>query len=104
MRIISRATLKRFWRKPSYNDSEQPIKEWYQEASRADWKTPNDVKAQFGNVSVIGNNRLVFNIAGNKYRLIVAANYKYRCLYVCFIGTHKQYDNINAEEVWSNVY
>ncbi|OGJ92076.1 MAG: addiction module toxin RelE [Candidatus Raymondbacteria bacterium RifOxyA12_full_50_37] len=104
MRIISRSTLKAFWEKPEYKDSEQPLKEWYQEASKADWSTPNEVKAQFGSVSVIGNQRLVFNIAGNKYRLIVAAKYAFRCLYVCFIGTHKQYDKINAEEVWSNEY
>jgi mRNA interferase HigB len=104
MRIISKATLKRFWQKESNKDSEQAIKEWHQEALKANWKSPNDVKAQFGNVSVIGNKRLVFNIAGNKYRLIVSANYKYKCLYVCFIGTHKQYDKINAGEVWTNEY
>lgn len=102
MRIIAKSTLKAFWQKQSYKDSEQPLKEWFQVASRADWKNPNEVKMQFGNVSIICNRRLVFNIAGNKYRLIVAANFKYRCLYICFIGTHKQYDGINAEEVWSD--
>jgi len=104
MRIISRSTLKAFWENAKYRDSEQPLKEWYREASKANWSTPNEVKEQFGNVSIIGNQRLVFNIAGNKYRLVVAAKYKFRCLYVCFIGTHKQYDKINAEEVWSNEY
>jgi mRNA interferase HigB len=102
MRIVAKSTLKEFWQKEPYKDSEQPLKEWFQEASKADWKSPNEVKAQFGNASVIGNKRLVFNIAGNKYRLIVSANFKYRCLYICFIGTHKQYDKINAEEVWTN--
>lgn len=102
MRIIAKSTLKAFWQNPVYKDSEQPLKAWHQEASKADWNTPNEVKALFGNVSVIGNNRLVFNIAGNKYRLIVSAHFKYKCMYICFIGTHKQYDEINAEEVWTN--
>ncbi|HAJ79689.1 MAG TPA: addiction module toxin RelE [Fibrobacteres bacterium] len=102
MRIIAKSTLKTFWIKSAFRDSEQPLKVWYQEASKADWKSPNEVKAQFGNVSIIGNKRMVFNIAGNKYRLIVSVNFKYRCMYVCFVGTHKQYDKINAEEVWSN--
>jgi mRNA interferase HigB len=102
MRIIAKSTLKAFWNKAAYKDAEQPLKEWFQEASKADWKTPNEVKAQYGNVSIIGNHRLVFNIAGNKYRLIVAINFKFRSLYICFIGTHRQYDKINALEVWSN--
>jgi mRNA interferase HigB len=100
MRIIAKATLKAFWCKPYYRDAEQPLKAWYEEAAKADWSSPNDVKSQFKSVSVIGNNRLVFNIAGNKYRLIVAVNYAYRCMYICFVGTHKQYDKINAEEIW----
>jgi mRNA interferase HigB len=102
MRIIAKSTLVKFWKNKAHKDSEQPLKEWYQEASKADWKSPNEVKAQFGSVSVIGNKRLVFNIAGNKYRLIVSVNFKYRCMYICFLGTHKQYDEINAEEVWTN--
>jgi len=102
MRIIAKSTIKSFWQKRSYKDSEQPLKEWFQEASRANWKNPNEVKAQFGNVSIIGKNRLVFIVAGNKYRLIVSANFKYKCFYICFVGTHKQYDGIKAEEVWSN--
>jgi mRNA interferase HigB len=102
MRIIAKSTLKNIWQKQAYKDSEQPLKEWFQEVSKATRKSPNEVKAQFGSVSVIGNKRLVFNIAGNKYRLVVSVNYKYKCIYICFIGTHKHYDAINAEEVWSN--
>jgi mRNA interferase HigB len=68
-------------------------------AKRADWATPRDIKRQFGNASIIGNNRVVFNIAGNKYRLIVQFNYAYRVGYVRFVGTHKQYDRVNAEEI-----
>jgi len=104
MRVIAVATLRRFWRKPAYHDAEQPLKEWYREAVKADWASPNDVKAHYGNVCVLKNNRLVFNIAGNKYRLIVAVNYKYRIMYVCFIGTHRQYDGVDAGEVWGNEY
>lgn len=84
MRIIAKSALVKFWQKQAYRDSEQPLKEWYQEASKADWKSPNEVKSQFGNVSVVGKKRLVFNIAGNKYRLIVSVNFKYRCMYVFF--------------------
>ena len=99
MRIISRKTLRDFWEQPKYKDAEQPLKSWFKIASEADWATPADIKEQFGNASFIGNNRVVFNIGGNKYRLIVAVNYLYRIMYIRFVGTHKQYDAINAEEI-----
>lgn len=99
MRIISRKTLRDFWEQPSHADAEQPLKSWFKIASEADWATPADIKGQFGNASFIGNNRVVFNIGGNKYRLIVAVNYPYRIMYVRFVGTHKQYDAIDAEEI-----
>jgi len=100
MRVIAKATLRNFWGQPAYHDAEQPLKAWHEEASKADWRTPQEAKAQFRNASILGNNRLVFNIGGNKYRLVVAVNFKYRCIYVCFIGTHAQYDAIDAEKVW----
>jgi len=99
MRIISRKMLRDFWEQPKYADSEQPLKSWFRIASEADWATPPDVKEQFGNSSIIGNSRIVFNIAGNKYRLVVAVNYQYQIMYVRFVGTHKQYDAINVEEI-----
>jgi mRNA interferase HigB len=97
VRIIAVSTLRNFWEINA--DAEQPIKAWYQEARAADWATPHQVKVMYRNASVLGDNRIVFNIAGNKYRLIVKFNYAYRIGYVRFIGTHAEYDRINAEEV-----
>jgi mRNA interferase HigB len=99
MRIIARKTLYDFWKKREYADSEQSLKSWFKIAVKADWGAPADIKDQFGNASFLANNRVVFNIAGNKYRLIVKVNYSYRIMYIRFIGTHKQYDRINAEEI-----
>jgi mRNA interferase HigB len=99
MRIISRKTLRDFWQKPSYADAEQPLKAWYKIASEADWAAPAAVKAQFSSASVIGDSRIVFNIAGNKYRLVVKMNYAYRIAYIRFVGTHFQYDAINIKEI-----
>lgn len=95
LRIIARKAIKDFWEKPAYGDSEQALKSWYAIAAHADWASPHDVKAQFRNASIIEDNRVVFNIAGNKYRLIVKFNYPYRVGYVRFIGTHGQYDVID---------
>ena len=99
MRIISRKTLRDFWEGIDHADSEQPLKSWFKIASEADWATPSDIKEQFGNASFVGNNRVVFNIGGNKYRLVVAVNYSYRIMYIRFVGTHKQYDKIDVEEI-----
>jgi len=82
MRIIAKSALIAFWKKKEYQDSEQPLRIWYQEASKADWNSPNEVKEQYGNASILKNNRVVFNIAGNKYRLIVSVNFEYKCMYV----------------------
>jgi mRNA interferase HigB len=99
MRIISRKTLRQFWEDRRYADAEQPLKAWFREASKGDWVNPADVKALYRSASVVGNNRIVFNIAGNKYRLVVKINYAYRVLYIRFVGTHPQYDEIDATEV-----
>lgn len=99
MRIISRKTLRLFWEKPHYADAEQALKAWFREASNADWASPAEIKAEFRTASIISNNRVVFNIRGNKYRLVVKVNYAYRMIYIRFIGTHAQYDRINVEEV-----
>lgn len=99
MRVISRATLKRFWEQSDYRDAEQPLKAWYDEVKVANWKTTHDIKAMYGNASFVGNNRVVFNVHGNKYRLIVALNYKFSIVYVRFIGTHKQYDRVDAATI-----
>ena len=97
MRIIAISTLRHFWE--IHADAEEPIKAWYQEAKSADWATPHEIKAMYRNASVLGDNRIVFNIAGNKYRLIVKFNYSYRIGYVRFVGTHAEYDCINGEEI-----
>ena len=99
MRIIARGTLRDFWTNSLFADSEQPLKAWFRAATKADWATPSAVKADYRNASVVGNNRIVFNIAGNKYRLVVKVNYPYRVMYIRFIGTHRQYDTIDATEV-----
>ncbi|MGB7157979.1 MAG: type II toxin-antitoxin system HigB family toxin [Tepidisphaeraceae bacterium] len=75
------------------------MKAWFREAARADWASPSEVKASFRSASIVGNSRVVFNIAGNKYRLVVRVNYPYRIMYVRFVGTHRAYDAIDVEEV-----
>lgn len=97
MRIIARKTIREFWTIPQYRDSQKPLGLWYAAVKKAEWSSPGDVKRQFRNASIIGGNRVVFNIAGNKYRLVVKFNYPYRLGYIRFIGTHGQYDQIDAE-------
>lgn len=99
MRVIAVSTLKTFWGKPGRRDAQEPLKTWYDEACRAEWKSPAEVKAQYGNASIVGNNRIVFNIAGNKYRLIIAIAYRMQIAYVKFVGTHAEYDKIDAASV-----
>jgi mRNA interferase HigB len=97
MRIIARKTLKDFWE--HYPDAEQPLKTWFKFVRKTDWKTPHEVKIDYGNASILEDNRVCFNIAGNKYRLIVKINYPYRIGYIRFVGTHTEYDNIDANKV-----
>jgi mRNA interferase HigB len=98
MRIISRKALREFWKQPRFADAEQPLKAWFREVSQADWARPAEVKAIFRSASFVGGNRIVFNIAGNKYRLVVRVNYAYRVVYIRFVGTHRQYDEIDVRE------
>ena len=76
-----------------------PLQVWYKDIMQAVWQTPNDVKAQYRNASIVGNNRIVFNIKGNDFRLVVAINYTVGIVYIRFIGTHAQYDTINAATI-----
>ncbi len=85
--------------KPGCRNSEQPLRAWYAEARKAQWGDPHDVKAFSRTASVIGGGRVVFNISGNRYRLVVAVRYDIGIVYVRFVGTHEQYDRINAQEV-----
>lgn len=97
MRVIARKYLVKFWE--GHRNAEQPLRAWYDEAINAQWTTPQVIKNSYRNASFIGNNRVVFNIKGNDYRLIVAVAYQYGAVYIKFIGTHAAYDGINAKTV-----
>jgi mRNA interferase HigB len=97
MRVIAVSTLRDFWQR--YPDAEQPLKAWYEEATTATWTQPADIKAQYRSASVLKNRRVVFNIKGNDYRLIVAVAYKLQVVYVKFVGTYKEYDAVDAETI-----
>jgi mRNA interferase HigB len=97
MRIISKKVLIDFYEK--YNDSRSSLESWHAEAKHAEWETSTDVKKQYRTASILRNNRVVFNICGNKYRLVVKVEYKLKTIYIRFIGTHKEYEKINAEEI-----
>lgn len=100
MRIIALSTLKTFWSEsPEHADSRAPLQAWYRETLKADWSTPNEVKVQFKSASILRDGRVAFNIAGNKYRLVVWINYAYRVVYIRFIGTHKAYDRVDAQTI-----
>ena len=85
--------------KAAHTDAQQPLRAWFKEVSEADWARPADVKASFRSASFVRNNRVVFNIAGNKYRIVARVNYPYRVVYIRFVGTHEQYDAIDVEEI-----
>ncbi len=95
MRVIAVSSLRAFWER--HPDAEQPLKAWYEEATSATWSQPADIKAQYRSASVLKNRRVVFNIKGNDYRLIVAVSYKLEIVYVKFVGTHKEYDAVDAD-------
>ena len=97
MRIIARSTLRQFWEK--HPDAEQPLKAWYDEASRAEWNSPTDIKSTYRNTSIIGNNRVVFNIKGNDYRLVTAIDYRRKTVFIKWLGPHSQYDKIDVRTV-----
>ena len=97
MRIISRKTLREFWER--YPDAEQPLQAWYHDAKRASWKTPADIKDVYRNASFVGNNRVVFNIEGNQYCLVVAIQYRHGIIYARFVGTHAEYNKIDAATI-----
>ncbi|OFY67230.1 MAG: addiction module toxin RelE [Bacteroidetes bacterium RIFCSPLOWO2_02_FULL_36_8] len=99
MRIIAFRTLREFWEKPEFSSSEIPLRAWYHDVKVANWKNSNELKMQYANASIIGEGRVVFNIKGNSYRLVVSIDYEFQIIFVRFIGTHKQYDNINAKTI-----
>ena len=97
MRIIAKRTLRNFWRK--HADSEQQLKSWFQETEKANWTNINDLKNDYPSASILQENRIIFNIKGNSYRLIVKFNFEYRICYIRFIGTHAEYDKIDANKI-----
>jgi mRNA interferase HigB len=100
MRVIALATLKAFLdRNAAHADAREPLLAWYRHVCAADWASPTDVKRDIGTASILKDGRAVFNIAGNKYRIVVWINYAYRVVYVRFVGTHRQYDRIDAQTI-----
>ena len=97
MRVIAVGTLKAFWER--HAQAEQPLKAWYDEAKVAKWMMPQDIKNAYASASFIRNNRVVFNIKGNDYRLVVAVAYKVQIVYIKFVGTHAEYDDVDASNV-----
>ena len=97
MKVIAVSTLREFWAR--HADTEQPLKAWYDEARHAVWNTPQDIRQRYASASFVGRNRVVFNIKGNDYRLIVAVAYRFQAVYIKFIGTHTEYDRIDAATV-----
>ena len=97
MRVIAVRTLREYWE--HHSDAEEPLRAWYADATRATWQTPADIKALHRKASVIAGNRIVFNIKGNDYRLVVHINYPAGMVYIRFIGTHAQYDRIDAKTI-----
>ena len=99
MRVISKKTLKVFYEKPEYRDSKTALEAWHYEILKSSFSNPNEIKQKYKSASIIGNNTIVFNICGNKYRLVVKINYIAQIVFIKFIGTHKEYDKINIKEI-----
>ena len=97
MHVIALKTLRRFWER--HPDTEEYLRTWHGKVERSNWETPQQVKADYPNASIIGGDRVVFNVRGNNYRLVAHINYRAKEVYVRFIGTHAEYDRINAREV-----
>ena len=97
MRIVALGTLREFWQR--HPDAEVPLRSWYAAASRADWRSPAEVKAAYQNASFVANNRIVFNIKGNEYRLVAAVHYNRGMMFIRFIGTHREYDRIDVANI-----
>ena len=97
MRIIAKKSLREFWER--HPDSEPPLQAWYLEVRKADWASPDQVRGRFSNASILRNNRVVFRIKGNAYRLVAKVVYARRIVYIRFVGTHAEYDRIDAEGV-----
>ena len=97
MRVVAKSTLREFWER--FPDAEEALKSWHAEAKAAAWQNPAEIKDKYGSASIIKDNRMVFNICGNKYRLVAKISYKNSIVLIRFIGTHKKYDAIDVEVI-----
>ncbi len=97
MRVIARKSLRDFWER--HPDAEGPLKAWFHEAEKARWRGPSDIKARYAAASFVGGGRVVFNIAGNRYRLVTVVRYRFGFVFIRFVGTHAEYDRIDAEAI-----
>lgn len=97
MRIFAKRTLREFWER--HVDCELQLKSWFRETEKSNWKSINELKSEYPSASILKDNRIVFNIKGNDYRLIVKFNFEYQLSWIRFIGTHAEYDKINANEI-----
>jgi mRNA interferase HigB len=97
MRIISRKTLREFWGK--HTDAQQALQSWYADVKQAQWSSPADIKEMYRSASILTNNRAVFNVKGNRYRIVVTVNYKFEIVYIRFVGTHTEYNKIDATTI-----
>jgi len=96
-RILAKSTLREYWE--AYPDSEQYLKTWYDTAMNADWRSPSDVKQTYASASILKNSRIVFNIKGNSYRLVAKFNFEKQWIFIRFIGTHSEYNKIDADTI-----
>jgi len=97
LRVISIKILREFWE--IHSDCQEQLKSWFQETSKAEWKNPNEIKLEYPSASLLGDNRVVFNIKGNHYRIIVKINFEYKMVWIRFVGTHSEYDKIDANKI-----
>ena len=97
MRVIAKKILRDFWE--NHGDCEQQLKSWFLETQKAEWENPNQIKEEYPRASILNDNRVVFNIKGNNYRLIVKLSFDYQMVWIRFIGTHAEYDKINANTI-----
>ena len=98
MRVIAKRTLVQFW-ESGHGDAEQPLRAWHHLVKSASWSHPEEIKAKFSSASFLANNRVVFNIGGNKYRLVVKVEYELKAIYIRFIGSHAEYNKIDASTI-----
>lgn len=97
MRVVAKKILRDFWEK--HEDCEQQLKSWFREVQKSEWENPNQIKEEYPSASILNDNRIVFNIKGNNYRLIVKISFEYQIVWIRFVGTHGEYDKINANTI-----